>query len=98
MNITNFTFNHSPFTKIKRYEIHTLSEEGIKNYTRKDSYVHRYLRSLDHQRIDELFDHRRILGVTEEGCKNFENKLETNEASNTSSLKFHKLDDTGGKM
>jgi hypothetical protein len=68
MNITNFQYNQSPFSKIKRYEIHTLTEEGTNNYLKKDSYVHRFLNSLDHERIKEKFDYE-FHEVTEDKAK-----------------------------
>ena len=65
MNITNLEYNQTPFSKIKKYEIHTLTEDGTKNYLKKESYVHRFLRSLDHERIKDIFDYQ-YHGVTED--------------------------------
>lgn len=65
MNITNLEYNQTPFSQIKKYEIHTLTEEGTKNYLKKDSYVHRFLRSLDHEKIKDIFDYK-FHGVTED--------------------------------
>ena len=56
MNLTNFQYNQNSHSKIKKYEIRTLTDESIQNYMTKDSYVHRFLKSFDHERINEIFD------------------------------------------
>lgn len=60
MNINNFDYEINPRSKIKRYQIHPLSEEGFSQYTNKVSYTHKYLKSLSPSRIDEIFNYKTL--------------------------------------
>ncbi len=86
MNITNFEYKQSPFSKIKRFEIRPLSENGTDNYMTKDSYVHRYLKSLDHERIDEIFDYGNSKTVGKD--KRVEEKPKIKEAEHIDSVRI----------
>jgi hypothetical protein len=80
MNLTNFNYNQNMHSKIKKYEIRTLNDESLQNYMKKDSYVHRFLRSLDHERINEIFDHSH-------NPKPKSYNVESQETTNTESIK-----------
>lgn len=56
MNIDNFDYTERPRFKVNQYEIHPLSDEGFTQYTHKESYTHRYLKSLSPKRVDEIFN------------------------------------------
>lgn len=56
MNITNFDYSPQPKYKFRKFGIHPLTDEGFNQYTDKDSYTHKFLKSLSPQRVDKIFN------------------------------------------
>ncbi len=56
MNINNFDYVDEPYIKMKKFKVHVLSDDGFNKYLDKDSYIHKYLKSLSPRRIKEIFD------------------------------------------
>ena len=56
MNINNFDYTNEPYLKMKKFKIHVLTDDGFNKYLDKDSYIHKYLKSLSPRRIKEIFD------------------------------------------
>ncbi len=54
MNIENLEYKSKPFLKANKFGIYPLSDHGIDQYT-QDSYVQKYLKSMEHERINELY-------------------------------------------
>ena len=88
MNLSNFQYSQNLHSKIKKYEIRTLNDESQQNYMNRDSYVHKFLRSLDHERINGIFDHSqnpkpKSYNVESDETANTESNKNDNEYSNT---------------
>jgi hypothetical protein len=66
MNVNQFEYNKSPFTKVRKHDIMTLSEKGINKYFNKDSYTARYLARLSPQREKDIFKKCEQEEITEE--------------------------------
>lgn len=75
MNVDQFEYNRSPFTKVKKYEVMTLSEKGVNKYFNKESYTYRYLPKLSPQREKDIF--RRFDFISENENEN-EKELKIN--------------------
>jgi hypothetical protein len=56
MNINSFDYVDNAKYKNRIYKIQPLSDEGFKHYTNKNSYTHKYLKSLSPSRINEIFN------------------------------------------
>lgn len=61
MDIKDFTYRNTPVKKTRVYEVHTLSQDGLNQYLDKNSYVHKFLKSLSPNRNTSInFCHNEI--------------------------------------
>ena len=47
-------YRDRPFSQVKQYAIHPLSDKGFKDYISKDSYARKYLNKLDPKLVEEF--------------------------------------------
>ena len=56
MNINNFDYTKVPYSQIKKFQIHPLSDKGKSKYITKLAYTHKYLRAFQPSRSKEIFN------------------------------------------
>ncbi len=59
MDNENLEFKNKPFLKTNNFGIYPLSDHGFDKYT-QDSYVQKYLKSTEHQRIKEFYSENKV--------------------------------------
>lgn len=58
MDIKDFNYRETPIKKTRVYEVHTLNQDGLNQYLDKNSYVHKFLKSLSPNRSKSInFNH-----------------------------------------
>jgi hypothetical protein len=79
MNIGNFEYDPNPQLKIRKFHIQTLTDEGFSQYTNKESYTHKYLKSLSPKRVKEIFYHNSMKNKGKDSDRNLYLIKEINE-------------------
>lgn len=60
-DFNSLNYRNRPFSQVKQYAIHPLSDKGFKDYISKDSYARKYLNKVHPQLVEEFEqDVRRI--------------------------------------
>ena len=90
MNIGNFEYVEKPKIKIRKFHIQTLTDEGFSQYTNKESYTHKYLKSMSPKRIKEIFDYDSLMNKGSEDEKNLNVIREIKE--NAQDISYHTND------
>ena len=70
------SFKEKPFTQVKHYAIHPLSEKGFNQYLSKESYARQYLNKINPKLIEEFDqeEHIQIQNLNQDQYQN-ENPL-----------------------
>ena len=54
IDLNKLTYREKPFSQVKQYTVHPLSDKGFNEYISKDSFARKYLNKIDPRILKEL--------------------------------------------
>jgi hypothetical protein len=60
IDLNKYSYREKPFTQVKQFSIHPLSDKGFTEYLSRDSNARKYLNRIDPKLLEELEEQDRM--------------------------------------